>query len=100
MYQGDTITTIIKDLPVPISEIKSLYIFFRNRAGILLEKTLDDCEVSEDEIRVRLTQEESLAFPVGKIYRSFIAITTDGSRFESDPCEILCGRTAKDEVLS
>lgn len=100
MYQGETITTTIKDLPIPISEVENLYLIFANRSGIILEKTLKDFKIGENEIEVRLTQEETLKFPIGTIDRSLIVIAKDGSRFEYDPCEIRCGRTAKDEVLS
>lgn len=100
MYQGETITTTISDLQVPVSEIANIYIIFRNKSRIFLEKTLKDCTISGETIEFRLTQEESLSLPQGKIERSIIVITKDGSRFESDPCSILCGRTAKSEVLS
>lgn len=102
MYQGDTITTVIDNLPVPVSEVENIYIIFKDRAKVLIEKTLKDCVVSPDDetISVRLTQEESLSFPPGKINRSVIVITKDGSRFETDPCPILCGKTSKSEVLT
>lgn len=100
MYQGETITTTISDLPIPVSEIANVYIIFRNNSGILIEKTLKDCYVSGETIEFRLTQQESLSLPQGKIKRSVIVITNDGSRFETDPCTFICGRTAKNEVLS
>lgn len=100
MYQGETITTTVTDLPVPISEIVNVYIVFKNNSKILIEKTLNDCTVTDDTITCRLTQEESLSLPTGNIERSIIVITKDGSRFESDPCTIPCGKTVKSEVLS
>lgn len=100
MYQGETITTTITGLPVPIKEINSLYIIFKNKSRVLIEKTLNDCEVTGEVITCTLTQAESLTLPPGNIERSIIVITKDGSRFESDPCIIACGKTAKSEVLS
>lgn len=102
MYQGDTITTVIDNLPVPVSEVENVYIIFKDQARTLIEKTLKDCSVSEEDetISVRLSQEESLSLPQGKLYRSVIIITKDGSRFETDPCPILCGKTSKSEVLA
>lgn len=102
MYQGETITTTISDLPVPVSEIRNLYIIFKQHSRVILEKTLADCSIdSETEtIACRLTQEESLALPEGLIKRSIIAITNDGSRFESDPCILECAKTAKGEVIT
>lgn len=102
MYQGETITTVISDLPIPVSEIQSLYIVFKHHSLTLLEKTLADCTVDEESqtISCRLTQEESLSFPKGQIRRSIIVITKDGSRFETDPISLECGKTVKDEVLT
>ena len=60
MYQGETITTTIIGFPVPVSEIKSLYIVFKNKFRVLLEKTLDDCTILEDGVQFRLSQAESL----------------------------------------
>lgn len=100
MYQGDTITTTVDNFPVPVSEIANVYIIFKDHDRILIEKTLKDCVVSEETISNRLTQEESLSLPEGTIDRTIIVITKDGSRFETDPCPILCGKTAKSEVLT
>lgn len=101
MYQGETITTTITGFPVPISEIKELKIIFRNNMKTLLEKTLVDCTVSEtgDSLSFELSQLESLSLCVGKIERTVIVVTKDGTRMESCPSYILCTPTAKEEVL-
>lgn len=101
MYQGETIETTVSGFPVPISEIKDLKIFFKNNAKILLEKTLQDCVVSEtdDSLTFKLSQEESLSLCTGKIERTVIMVTKDGSRFESCPSYIMCTKTSKGEVL-
>lgn len=100
MYQGETITTVIDNLPVPVVDVANVYIIFKDHAKVLIEKTLKDCIITGETIELRLTQEESLSLPQGKIDRSIIVITKDGSRFETDPCPILCGKTVKNEVLS
>ena len=101
MYQGETITTTITGFPVPISEIKELKIIFRNNMKTLLEKTLADCTVSEtgDSLSFELSQLESLSLCVGKIERTVIVVTKDGTRMESCPSYTLCTPTAKEEVL-
>ena len=99
MYQGETITTTISNLPVPVSEISNVYIIFKNQARILIEKTLKDCAVEGEMITFRLTQKESLSLISGKIERSVIVITKDGSRFESCPCPFAVASTVKNEVL-
>lgn len=99
MYQGETITTTITGLPIPVSEIANLYIIFRNQSRTLLEKTLADCTVTGETIEFRMTQAESLSLGRGQITRSIIVITKDGSRFESCPSSFFCAPSAKNEVL-
>ena len=100
MYQGETITTTISGFPVPVSEIANLYIIFRTSAKILIEKTLADCTVDGETISFKLSQRESLSLCYGPITRSVIVITKDGSRFESEPSQVMCWQTAKREVLT
>lgn len=99
MYQGETITTTITGFPVPVSEIAELRIVFKNNAKVLLEKTLADCTISEESVEFHLSQEESLSLCVGKIERSVIVVTLDGTRFESCPSYIICTPTVRNEVI-
>lgn len=99
MHRGETITTVISNFPIPISDIEDLYIVFRNEYKTLLEKRLADCVVSGEKVSFTLTQEESLSLSEGRIRRSVILITKDGSRLESRPSDIKCYKTAKNEVL-
>lgn len=102
MFRGETVTTVITGFPIPVSEIKSLYIVFKNGFRTLLEKTLVDCAVSEEEgsVSFRLSQEDSLLLGKGTVSRSVIVITKDGSRFESCSSPFVCRDTVKDEVLA
>lgn len=99
MYQGETITTEITGFPVPIEEIRDLRIVFKNNSKILLEKTLSDCTASGDSLVFTLSQAESLSLCLGKISRTVVMITKDGTRFESNPSYVVCESTAKKEVL-
>lgn len=102
MYRGETITTTITGFPIPIEEIAELYIVFKNQFKTLLEKTLTDCKVSDEEtnaLSFELTQEESLSLGRGEVERSVVIITRDGSRMESCPSCIVCAPTVKKEVL-
>lgn len=99
MYQGETITTTVTGFPVPIEEIADLRIVFKNNSKALLEKTLSDCTVSGESLVFRLTQADSLSLCVGKISRTAVVITKDGTRFESDPSYIICDSTVKKEVM-
>lgn len=102
MHRGETITTTMSGFPIPISNIKSLYVVFRNRLNhTLLEKALSDCTLGDDEtISFSLSQEESLKLTKGQIFRSVIIITDDGSRIESCPSPFECSQTVKDGVLT
>lgn len=99
MYQGETITTVISGFPVPISNIKELYIVFKNNGTTILEKTKSDCVIEGETIKFSLTQEESLALKKGRIERSVVFLTADGKRFESDPSVFSCSATVKNEVI-
>lgn len=99
MYQGETITTTITCLPVPVAQIKSLYIVFLKSRVPILEKTLEDCTIDDETISFKLTQEESLKLAEGEIIRSLIIITKDGCRLESCPSPFVCKRTVKDVML-
>lgn len=100
MYQGETITTTITGFPIPVSEIKDLRVIFKNNFKTLLEKTFADCRVVDESVEFTISQEESLSLSAGKIARSVIVITKDGSRLESCPSYIICEPTARNEVLT
>lgn len=100
MYRGETIETVITGFPIPVAEIKSLYISFEKSGEIILEKTLSDCTVSLETVSFTLSQEESLLLSEGTIDRSLIVISKDGKRFESDSSPFVCRETSRDEVLA
>lgn len=99
MYQGETITTTITGFPIPVSEIAELRIVFKNNARVLLEKILADCTILEESVEFHLSQEESLSLCTGKIERTVVIRTRDGTRFESCPSYIICTPTVRNEVL-
>lgn len=99
MHQGETITTTVSNFPVPVSEIKEFTISFKNKLNTYVTKTLKDCIVSGETLVFELSQAESLSLPVGKIDRSAVIITKDGTRFECCPSPIMCHRTSRDEVI-
>lgn len=99
MHRGETISTTISGFPIPISEIRELYIVFSNQTRKLIEKTLKDCTADGETLTFRLTQEESLGLTRGEIKRQVVIITKDGSRLESCPSYICVDHTAKNGVL-
>lgn len=102
MIRGETITTTITGFPVPLGEIKNLYVVFSSASRVLVEKTLEDCtrDLDAGTVSFKLSQEESLTLKTGNIKRSVLVVTNDGSRFESLPSPFQVEETVKDEVIS
>lgn len=99
MYRGETVRTIMKGFPVPVSDIAQLCITYQTGSRVLLEKWLDSCEVGDDYISFQLTQEESLYLTCGDIERCVVIVTKDGQRYESEPDRFVCLQTSKDGVV-
>lgn len=49
-------------LPIEISSIKNFIISYAQNGKIVLNKTMSECEIEGDKIKVSLTQEETLSF--------------------------------------
>ena len=65
MIRGTT-PTLAFNLPFQASIIKAAQIlisYVDNLKEVVIEKTLDDCELGDTTISTELTQEETLAFP-------------------------------------
>ena len=99
MYQGETLTITISNLPVPVSEIDCLHVVFKNAKGLVLEKVLRDCIIDGEVVSINITQLESLALPVGGITFSIILVTKSGARIESDPSSLSVKKTYKEVLL-
>lgn len=76
MRQGTTPTIVINVNNIDLSELKSVYITFE-QDGHLLRKDMSQIEIEDDEIRITLTQEETLKFKKGIVNVQLRAITQD-----------------------
>lgn len=74
MRQGTTPTIVINVNNIDLSELKSVYITFE-QDGYLLRKDMSQIEIEDDEIRITLTQEETLKFKKGIVNVQLRAIT-------------------------
>lgn len=74
MRQGTTPTIVINVNNIDLSELKSVYITFE-QDGHLLRKDMSQIEIEDDEIRITLTQEETLKFKKGIVNVQLRAIT-------------------------
>lgn len=90
MYQYETITTRLWDIPVPIEEIVAMKLIFHTLTKTLIVKETEDCylhtatynDVTVPVVKIHLSQEESGKLTPGPVMRSFIFVTKDGSRME------------------
>lgn len=82
MYKGTTPTFILTlEDNVDLSSASDVFVTFadaRNRR-VLLTKSNDDIQMQDNILRVRLTQQETLGFPVGEILIQLNFLQQDGS---------------------
>ena len=105
MIRGTTPTLQFK-LPFMASLIKSAQIlisYVDNLKEIVIEKTLDECELGETTISTELTQEETLAFPspVTAEVQLRVIIDRDGKdvALATEPYKVKVKKLLKDGVL-
>lgn len=83
MRRGTT-PTLTFTLPINSSSIECLYITFCQKNEIIIEKNINDCELSDDILKVTLSQKDTLAFKVGAIDIQIRLKTIDGSAMASN----------------
>ena len=102
MIRGTT-PTLVFNLPFNTKIIKSLYITIRDynlNNSTILEKTLENCEVTETSVSVTLTQEETLKFSNGsKIDVQLRLITNDNVALASQIFTTSIDKILKDGVI-
>ena len=102
MIRGTT-PTLLFNLPFSASIIKSAEITIKyvdELKKILLTKTLEDCELGENSIRTKLTQEETLQFPAPAITLVQLRIlTNDGTALATEPYKVSVKKLLADEVI-
>lgn len=86
MIRGTT-PTIPIDVDIDLREASSLYITFVQLDTVIIEKTLSDCTIEEEQISVTLTQEETLSLndkhPVYVQIRAIVGGAVVGSNIMS-----------------
>lgn len=99
MRQGTTPTIVINVNNIDLSELKSVYITFE-QDGFLLRKDMSQIEIEDDEIRITLTQEETLKFKKGIVNVQLRAITQDGLAIASSIATTTAHRILDKEVIT
>ena len=91
MVRGTT-PTLTFTLPFPVSTLSALYInISQHFENIQVEKSLEDCTVSGNDVSATLTQEDTLKLVAGR--QAFIQVrvrTGDGTALASEmiPCQV------------
>lgn len=61
MLRGTTPTHVFKT-NIDLSDAEVIFITYKQQGKILVEKTIDDVTLTAEEVSVKLTQEDTLAF--------------------------------------
>lgn len=83
MRRGTT-PTLIFSLPVDASSVECLFITFCQNKKIIIEKNINDCELSNYTLNCTLSQKDTLAFNIGTIDMQIRLRTIDGTAMASN----------------
>ena len=99
MFRGTTPTHTFT-VPIESSKIKEVRVIYsQNDKSILIKKT-EDATVNDNEIKVKLTQEETFKFDCNAPVQIQIRVlTTSGDALLSNPITMTVGKCLDDEVL-
>lgn len=88
------------NLPFSTSEITKLVIAYNQGGCNILEKTEDDCTLTENTVSVQLTQEETLLFNYHyDVEIQIKVLTTDNNALASKIIPVDCEKCLINEVL-
>ena len=96
MIRKGTTPTHIFSVDIDLSQAVVLYITYKQNNKTIIEKTLDDCEITQTEVAVKLTQSESLKFEmVSPIEIQIRAKFVDGTAVASNIIRTYAGEILK-----
>ena len=100
MIRGTTPTHIFK-LPIETDTIRQLRITYNQCGKTVLEATESDCTLTGQEIRYRLTQEDTLLFtPLAAVELQIKVLTTDDNVMASKVMSLAVEKILNTEVLT
>lgn len=95
-----TTPTHIFEVDLDTTLIKQVKITYTQDDEIILEKRTDDCEITQDKLKIKLTQEETFEFDSTKFVCIQIRIlTTNNECFSTDLIRVPVHKCLDREVL-
>ena len=96
-----TTPTHIYTLPIDTSMLKRIRVTYEQEDRTILEKTETDCELVGSEIRITLTQEETLLFDSDhRVKIQLRVLTNDGKALASEIVRKYARSCLNEEVLA
>ena len=99
IHKGCTSVESFK-FPFDASDVKSIFITFKENGETIIEKTLDDCTFGEGVVSVKISQEDSLKFSDNAIVQVQIRVKlTNDETTKSNIMETYTDNILKDGVI-
>lgn len=98
MYRGTTPTNVFTS-DLDLTEAEVIYITYKQGGETKIEKTADDITVTSEELRVTLTQDETLSLKEGAVDIQIRARFSDGTAVASNTVKTTAERILKDGVI-
>ena len=97
MRRGTTPThTCTIPSSLEVSTLSEIYITYTQFGRTIIERTIDDIEIDGQQLKVNLSQAETLSFKVGKARMQIRAKSAIGKTYASDIKEIIVQEILKD----
>ena len=99
MHRGTTPTFIFKFKDTDLEPVQDIAVTFKKSGRLLIEKSAEDITIDGNNIKVYLSQKETLSLPVGAIDAQVNILFDGGERGCTDIMSIQVGDNLKNEVM-
>lgn len=80
--------------------VERIRVSFAQKGNLVMEKDSDDCKLTDNIVRVTLTQEETLLFDYNAFVEMQLKIKTQGERVvATSPIRVACGKILCEEII-
>ena len=98
MIRGTTPTHVF-EVDTDLRQATALYITYGQLGRTVIEKTLDDAEITEESVTVHLTQEDTIRFKNGDVRIQMRVKFGDGSAIASDIIDVPVQAILKEGII-